>query len=326
MTTFRFRLRFNFPESYRIASGATELLLLTDGDIELKLKSGLPDSPLEKASRAAIIGGPFTSADQAHEVGEQAKRSVLFWAVEQRVGVDFGDGKQRSHLTADGMRAFEEQYGRPIRLDRHGIDVYETRDNLGFLNIGFEAGIQKNPQAFVDTFQREFPAKRHITEKQMLASEIYASSFFDVSQRSRFITLVTAVEALLDSSKRDEDVQTLVDEFVHLTKESGIDCSIRKSICGSLNWIRYESIGRTGRTLVNQLLPGQAYAGMPASQFFAKAYSLRSTIVHTGAPEDGVDMLEMANAMEEFVARLVLASLGSTPECLASLHCRQSKT
>lgn len=57
MPTFHFRLRFNFSKSYRIASDANELMLLTDGDIELKLKSGISGSLLEDIPRAAILGG-----------------------------------------------------------------------------------------------------------------------------------------------------------------------------------------------------------------------------------------------------------------------------
>lgn len=314
MPTYSFRLRFNFSDSYRIASDATELILWAQDEFKLKLKSGATGISLKETPRAAILGGAFATSEQAQDVAEQTKRAILFWAVEQRVGVDFGDGKQRGALTEEGIRYFEHLHGRPIRLDKHGIDVFETIENVGFLNISVDGQVGKGVEALIGTFHREFPTLRAFSEKQILASEIYSSSFFDVSQRSRFVTLVTAVEALLESEKRGNDVQILVDEFIRLTEESVIESSIRQSIRGSLDWIRYESIGRAGRALANRLLPTHTYAGKTAGAFFTKTYSLRSSLVHSGAPDEPTDMLEMANAMEEFVAHLLMASLSSEAE------------
>lgn len=147
-----------------------------------------------------------------------------------------------------------------------------------------------------------------------MASEIYASSFFDVSQRSRFISLVTAVEALLVCDKCCEGVQNLIDEFIRLTEQTDIDNPIKQSICGSVVWIRYESIGRAGRALDNRLLPTQTYAGKVAGAFFTKAYSVRSALVHNGTTDEVLDMLVIANSMEEFVSDLLMALLSSQGE------------
>lgn len=314
MPSYNFRLGFNFSDSYRIASDDTELILLVQDDIEYKLKSGAMDSPLKETPRVAILGGSFANQEEAQYAAEQTKRAILFWAVEQRVGVDFGDGKNRIHLTEEGIRYYEMVYGKPIRYAKHGIDVYEDIDNVIFLSPSCNAKVEKGVDALVSTFKREFFKHQQFSEKQILASEIYASSFFDVGQRSRFVTLVTAVEALIEHEKRSNEIQNLVDEFVRLTKESFIDKSIRQSICGSLDWIRYESIGRAGRALANRLLPTQKYMNIRAGSFFTKAYSLRSSLVHRGAPDNETDILEMANAMQEFVAHLLLASLSSEPD------------
>lgn len=311
MSTYSFRLRFNFSDSYRIASDATEIALLTVGEVNLKLKSGAAESPLKEVPRAAIVGGPFVTEGQAQEAAQQAKRAILFWAVEQRVGVDFGDGKQRSRLTADCIRHFEQQFARPIRLDRQGVDIYETLENVAFIHSQVRGHVGKSEAALVTTFQREFSVRRKITDKQVLASEIYASSFFDIGQRSRFITLVTAVEALLQCEERGADVQILVDEFKRLTAASDIDSSTKESICGSLEWIRCESIGRAGRALANDLLPGKVYGAKCSGAFFIKAYALRSSLVHRGTAVVDTDILEIANGMEEFVAHLLLASISN---------------
>jgi len=141
-------------------------------------------------------------------------------------------------------------------------------------------------------------------------SEIYSASFFDVSPRSRFITLVTAVEALLDPARRPESVQTLVTEMEGVTRTSAVDDSTKEAIVSSLQWLREESIGQSGRAMARRFLPHQRYDGRSSWTFFTQCYHLRSQIVHHGTVGDpSIDILSLANTMETFVSELLLASL-----------------
>jgi len=197
MPLYDFRLRFNVPEAYRINSDAhkIELLKLPSGE-HITLVSGGIGTPIKDHNRAAILGKLFASEEQARAAAEKSKLALLYWAIEQRLGMDFGDGKQRSGFTKAGLAMLQKQQGCPVRNDIHGIDVYEHVEKLKFFSFTAEATVGKHPPKLIDTFQREYLHSRQLTEKQVLASEIYASSFFDISARSRFITLVTAVEAL----------------------------------------------------------------------------------------------------------------------------------
>src|SRR5436190_7923786 len=219
MPKFDFRLRFNLPESQRIASNVEELeLLVTPAGQTIYLKSGATKAAIKEHARAAVRGGPFESEQEAGDAAQRSKRALLFWAVEQRAGIDFGDGRQRSIATNAGLQMLEEQYGLPFRNDVHGIDVFEPLENLRFVYSSATAQVGKNPSNLVNTFIREYPNKIAVSEKQILACEIYASSFFDISQRSRFITLITAVEALLEPTKRSDPVQSLVDSLLAKTQ------------------------------------------------------------------------------------------------------------
>jgi len=310
MPTFDFRLRFNLPESYRIDSDSEELeLLVTPLGQRICLKTGATGTPIKEHARAVVRGGPFESEEDARRAAEQSKRALLFWAIEQRVGIDFGDGKQRSIATNEGLRMLEEEHGVPFRNDVHGIDVFETLEKLRFVHVSATAKVGKSPLNVVSAFTREYSINRTATDKQVLACEIYASSFFDISQRSRFITLVTAVEALLEPAKRPDSVQALVEELTAKALQAPIDKAIKASIEGSLQWLRYESIGQAGRALAQALLPGKTYCGKSASAFFSSCYDLRSKIVHRGTAGKDTDIWQLASAMEEFVAHLLLASL-----------------
>jgi len=313
MTAYCFRLRFNFPDAYRIGADVEqlELLVLPNGE-RIKLRSDSNGTLIKDHSSASILGGPYESEDQARTAAEKSKYAVLYWAIEQRLGIDFGDGKQRSIVTNEGLAMLEKQYGCPFRTDIHGIDVYEQIDKLQFAKFSANARVDKNPQNLIKTFCHEYVNSRELTEKQILASEIYAGSFFDVAPRSRFITLVTAVEALLEPLKRSEAVQTLVEDFRSATHSSNIDEATKRSIMGSLQWLRYESIGQAGRALARRLIPNDIFNGQSSDNFFTQCYNLRSQIMHRGAIEDeSVDIFDLANTMELFVSRLLLASLNN---------------
>jgi len=316
MPLYDFRLRFNLAEGYRIDSDVEkiELLVLPLGE-GIRMRSGAFGTPIKDHAQVAVLGGPFTSEDQARDAAEKSKRALLYWAIEQRLGIDFGDGKQRSVVTKAGLAMLQKRYGCPVRNDMHGIDVYEHVENLKFVRGDVKATVGKSPPRLIDTFQREYLQARHLTEKQVLASEIYASSFFDVSARSRFITLVTAVEALLERPKRPEAVEELVGEFKGKTRLSSVNEQTKKSIIGSLEDLKSESITQAGRTLAGRLIPNELFDGQSSADFFTRCYELRSQILHRGKIEDGLEhMLDLANVTEGFVAKLLLAALNIGPQ------------
>lgn len=313
MQKFDFRLRFNLPESYRIGSDAEELeLLVTPTGQRIFLRSAVTGTPIKEHGRAVVRGGPFESEQQARDAAERSKRALLFWAIEQRAGIDFGDGKQRGIATNEGLRMLESQHGAPFRNDVHGIDVFESLEKVRFVYVNATAQVGKYPPNLASTFVREYSDRRNATEKQVLACEIYASSFFDIGQRSRFISLVTAVEALLEPARRPGPVQSLVDKLVVTTREAPVDEATKASVRGSLEWLRHESISQAARVLANTLLPDKLYGGKSASAFFDSCYDLRSKIVHRGTVGNDVDVRQLASAMEEFVSHLLLASLNAT--------------
>lgn len=312
MAFYDFRLRFNLPKSYRIESDAEELeLLVLETGEHIRLRSGAIGEPIKAHPQVAIIGGPFDSESQARSVAEKSKQAILYWAIEQRVGIDFGDGIPRSVVTDAGLKFLQAKYGCPLRNDLHGIDIYEHLDNLKFVSFNMNAIVGKASQKLINTFSREYLSARLVSEKLLLASEIYTSSFFDVSPRSRFVTLVTAVEALSDQSTRPMEVQNLVREFETKVEQSTIGITTKQSIIGQLSRLKYQSIGEAGRSLTNHLIPKKMFGGQSSVRFFTDAYNKRSQLLHEGTIDQSVNMVSLGNEMEGFVAQLLLAALNN---------------
>jgi hypothetical protein len=319
MHEYDFRLRFNLAETYRIDSDSADLDLLTLQTGELiELRSGGIGSPIKEHNRVAILGKSFVSREEAGAAAEKCKRVLLYWAVQQRVGIDFGDGRQRSTMTKAGLKWMEEKCGHPCRNDIHGIDVYEHKEDIRFVRTNMKAILGKSPHNLITIFQREFLNSRQLTEKQVLASEIYASSFFDISARSRFITLVTAVEALTEQRKYSANLQGLVDELVRIANQTTIDDideTSKNSVISRLGDLRSQSITQAAGKLVGNLLPEKTFGGKSAIDFFKFCYNIRSRLLHDGKIVDkSIHILELANRIEAFVHQLILASLNNAPK------------
>jgi hypothetical protein len=142
-----------------------------------------------------------------------------------------------------------------------------------------------------------------------LAGEILSASYFDASGRSRFVTRITAVEALLDPQPRSAAAQRVVAKLLEVVEEGGLDESTRAAMSGSLRWLNRESIGQAGRALAARLLHGRAYEGQAPDRFFSFCYNLRSSILHFGrVPVEITNFRNVCAAAHQFVCDILIAS------------------
>ncbi len=310
MPLYDFRLRFNFSEPYRIDSDLEELelLALPHGE-RVRLCSHEIGKPIKEYSCAAVLGGSYASKHQARNAAEKSKKALLCWAIDRHLGIDLGDRKLEGSLTVvtdKGLMQLQKQRGRPLKRDIIGIDVYEHDENLEFIGIDLKVQLNKNPTIFIDAFRREYLNNRKFTTKQMTASVIYTSSFFDVSPISRFITLVTAVEALLKRQERSDEAQDLVKEFKAKTQQSMVCARTKEAMISSLDGLRYESIRQAGSALARNMIPDKSFNGQLSGDFFKSCYNLRSQILHCGkVTDEKVDIRHLVKDMEMFVALLL---------------------
>lgn len=275
----------------------------------IRLRSGARGSPIKDHSRAALIGGPYPSVAEAEAVAGRAKRALLIWAVRSRIGIDLGGRPPRGVITTTGLQWLTEQSGGPVRTDVHGIDIFEHVDGLVFATFNAEVALGKAAPAFVEQVAASITTPLSLSAKQALAGEILSASYFDASDGSRFITLITAAEALLDPKPRATAAQELVSKLIQIVHESGLDKATRALISGSLQRLKSESIGQAGRALADRLLPGRVYHGQPPARFFTFCYNLRSSILHNGAVPAGTkDFPSVCAAAQELACDLLIAS------------------
>lgn len=310
--SFEFRLRFHLLPEDLIASVEQKLELPTPA-AHLRLAAWKRDVPIEDGPRVFLVGGPYDSAELAREDGQRARKAVLLWALQRRLAINLGDNRKRAVLTAAGAEYFANQIGAPVRQQLHGLDVYEQIDGQRFIDINMQPGLRVGVDTAVSAIARWYADNPHLTEKQELAAELYCSAHFDAPFRSRFLTLMTALEAFLEYQPRADDVRRLVQQLEDLVESSQVEKREKQSLHGSLGWLYEESISQAGRRTARHLLPDGLYDGKSSDKYFSECYELRSTIVHTGRVPATIDLLDVTNELHRFVGDLLHADIGIRP-------------
>jgi hypothetical protein len=312
MPEYRFRLKFHLSEDTYINSDAEEVTLARAGSGPRIWLTGGRGTSIKKVSWPMILGGPFATEGEAHAAAERTWQGVLVWAVRNRVGIDLGGRPPRGGITASGRAFFQDRIGRPVRHDVHGIDVYEHHGGpTVFIGVGdARLRVGRVPGPLVDQMTAEFVAPRSLNPKQLLAAEILSASYFDLMDRSRFITQMTAIEALLEPRERSAAAQAVVVRWIKsVSRNARLDQGTKAAMRGSLEWLKHESIGQAGRALAARLLKGKVYNDQPPDRFFRVCYDVRSSILHDGREPRGVNFERIRSEAQRLVCDLVDASL-----------------
>ncbi len=231
------------------------------------------------------------------------------------MGVDVGEDRTHAMVTQYFIDQVREEQGIRLLNELHGLQVYEEDPEFPtqFVASSVEAKLLKGIEDFEQYFREAVDMGLEFTERETLAFELYGLSHFESAERARFLTLVTAIESISENKARSAEAVKHVERLIELTEDSGLPEPEINSLLGSLNWLRQESISRTGRDFVERFLGVEQYEGKVAKKFFQACYNVRSDLVHSGKPsDDTVDFRTLVAELDRLVADLLVASAGHT--------------
>lgn len=303
-----FRFRFTLPESLAIQSNE-QYVDFTSGETSRILFSAVGSKDLKSAKQIAVKGGPFTTEEEALAAGERARRALMLCLTRMRIGASFGLDEPRSVLTNYGRQYFEQQLGQRVLQDLPQVIAFDDNVPTKFARLNMRPVVGKPPDQLQRVFRSALDLAPEFSEREQLALELFGTALFEQSERARFVTLMIAIEALLEPKERSSKAIEMVESFAkQVQANTELSKSERDSLFGTVRWLKLESINRTGRNLAGEALAGHQYLGMTPDSFFKLCYEVRSEIVHTGAVRsDGADIKQLAPELECFVADLICA-------------------
>lgn len=307
MSPYNFRIRFLLQRKQYFDHNESDIeFSLRGGSIDLVLKSYGNAKSMKDSKYLVLIGGPFKTKQEAESFGKKAKCVLMLTAARLRMGFDLGKDKAMGGVTRHIMDKVSEKNGIKLLNDVHGLCVYDAAICTKFASASATASIGTQASRFIEEFTKSYSQRLDLTDKELLAFELYSSSHFESSARARFLTLVMAIETLLKPKPKSTAAQKLVEHFRQMTNDSKLEVSERESLLGSLHWLHDESISKTGRDLVEQHLQGRSYSRKEAKDFFTHCYNLRSELVHEGRFKDKTTNIgTLVAELEKMVADLL---------------------
>jgi len=123
-----------------------------------------------------------------------------------------------------------------------------------------------------------------LTNRERVAFALFNSAYFQPSSDSRFLTLISAIEALIEQESRSQAVIAAVERLKDLVAEAELTTDELTSLKGGLDNLRRESITQAGMRLVSSRLGTKMYGDDQAAAFFKRAYGVRSRLAHGSFP------------------------------------------
>jgi hypothetical protein len=303
---FQFRIRFRLAGALNVPE---DTLVFECGAKPYRLRSGA-NKPISESTTLVLSAGSFESEDAARLEGDAAAITLLLYALFSGTGIDLGTYRRPGGLSISSAVKEEilRQHGIGLIEERWGVTIAEDSEKVRFVDASGTGYVLSGIDAFQSAF-RDSAGVRQPNEKELVSLELLSASRFDSSARPRFLTLVTAIEALLDLRPLAAEAQEAISEFESRLRSPGLAKAELQSLLGSVCHLRNESISKAGSRTAEELLGSCTYSGKEASAFFSFAYKVRSKLVHEGTVKPGLDLEEIANTTGEFVTDLLKASL-----------------
>jgi hypothetical protein len=308
---FCFRVRFRLGVTAHIAAADDEPVLAVEEEHgeRVVVRARERGTALNDARDLVLVGARYVTAEAAEQAAARWVPRLQVALARLHLGADFGLRAPRSGITKHGLRMFEQQVGRRVIHDAEGrVVVYECDPPPACVALGpVTAVVGKPADRLVKLMRAAADLDVALDEREQLAYDLYSASFFEHNADTRFLTLMMALETLIEQSPRSEAAVGHLTELIDQTRASGMPAAEVASLVRSLEELAArESVGSAGRRLAGKLGDTEYVPGESPPKFFTRCYALRSALVHGEypRPERG-EVSSRAAALESFVGDLL---------------------
>jgi hypothetical protein len=304
-----FRYRLSLAEGMRINSPETEIRLSIPESRELVLLRSRLGDPIDETRDLALHGSGHASSDLARDAGERWRDCITIAFAAHSLGADFGEQAAASWISPDLSEAQATEDHSEVLHDLHGLMVFPTEPAPAFLGITVgDAVIGKPMEGLLAAIRVACDGPAELTVRERLAFASYTSSFGQPPD-ARLVTLVSAVELLLEPGPRAAESQVVVDKLLNEVATSKLPDGEKRSMQSHIAWLRKQSIGQSLKAIAHRL-GDRRYMNLSTAKFLSNCYKLRSDLVHGNEPVPSFDDVNLHGAeLERLVGNLLSISV-----------------
>ncbi|MEK9509029.1 hypothetical protein WI460_12605 [Gemmatimonadota bacterium Y43] len=204
----------------------------------------------------------------------------------------------------------------PLYLDYETITpvrVYDRTAPQGGLTAHAHATVRRHLTlgSIIDEMNAVLRRSDSVEHGLILSMELFAGAQLEITERARFITLVSALEPLAAQENLPGEIDALVDRLLHEVAGTdlpedrpGTPGRLKQSLLGRLRALKRESVRQAILRIVREALPGD----QEALKAVDEAYGLRSDILHNGKTEPY--LTHRSQALSRLIRRIYASRLG----------------
>lgn len=277
---------------------------------EIKLSAFGRDVSIKESEELILTGCGYPTAEGAEAAGSAFRDGFALAMARNLVGADFRSRGPSSTITPLGLRHFASllRVKGPVAEDKYGLSVHQELAGLGFIKMGDVNPVVTKPvEKLIGSLNEFLTSAPKLTTPERVALEFFNASFFQTSADARFLLLMTAIETLIEPTKRSSEARNHIDALIEATSvNEAMREEERKSIRGSLGFLKEESFRQAGKRMVAERLGDREYEGKAAAKYFLDCYDFRSQLVHGKDPiPTWAEVNQMNGTLERFVSDLL---------------------
>jgi excisionase family DNA binding protein len=283
------------------------------------------------ASIMLFSGSGYQTRVEAETAGRALKNVVQLASIDAGIAIDAGRDDVLGGPGQVVVDAAAEQ-GVLLLPDVHGLQVFEETGRPASLSITAHGVVTSPLRSFISALLIRSYHTKELDAKHSLASQLYGISRFETSQRSRLLTLVTALDVLSEKNLRGGISQEVASEILDITKERLTQAKSSEhdeeelkqleslvSIVGSL---KYQSIAASIKELAKDIDQDVLSTELSADEIVGLAYKARNDIIHGG--QTSVDLTLLLVPLERLTAELSAGAIISVKDSASILNCSES--
>lgn len=242
----------------------------------------------------------FESEEQARNAGRQLGDALLIAGAAAKLGIDVGLDRSTIRFSDEVHDAVRTESGRELRPEVHGLMVYE-KDTVTIVGIDAQGSSTIKTQALEERLSEWIHCAGTLTERQRRGAALINDSIFVSQPESRFILLISAVEALCDQAVRETEYRDAIEALEMRLAELTLDKMIRGAIKQTLANAKRESLRQS------YMMKFRALRSAGDAKAFDELYGLRSNFVHDGVGRGALN--EAADKALQLAVDLLVAEL-----------------
>jgi hypothetical protein len=244
--------------------------------------------------------GGFPSEEAARAEGMRVKTAVMLAGVMLGFGIDVGTDQVMSPAVQWRGSQSDERF----QPDVHGLQVVPEIEGKiyfgGYIrNVKAHLVHSRFHEDFRHSVAQSYSLNKTPTEKQTLAAQLYSQSHFHLSDTARFLTLVSAIEALAEQRPRSPAAVALIDRMMEMSTAAENPDDLNNGL-GNL---KQESIRSACRRLVKTYCESVVTHAVHTCM---RAYTIRSRLLHDGRPPPGTDLAVELGTLDLLVRHLIV--------------------